>query len=188
MGSSSQQYYWSRRSRRPSTPTFLTSVLLVFIALIPTTLAVRIPFSNCLPDSYRFNDPLPLQWTPLYADAVFDTENESHNLQVIVWGNVSGSRNTDALPPPGDPYWRDDDEEDGKIIQTPEPDVPKPKATTLYRRVNVLTFEPWNLAVDFCEFGLVNGSCPLSPVWDQDIDMYVYGGMFSGENVWLTEE
>lgn len=171
MSPSSWYSHWSWRPRRPSGPTLLTSVLLLFVALTPPTLAVRIPFSNCLPDSYRFNDPLPLQWTPLYADAVFDTENDSHNLQVIVWGNVSGSRNTEQLPPPGSPYWRDPEEEDGKIIRTPEPDVEKPKATTLYRRVNVLTFEPWNNSVDLCRYGLTNGSCPLSPVWDQDIDM-----------------
>lgn len=170
MGPSTKQNVWLRRPALPSRPSLILSLVLV-LAFTQPIFAVRIPFSNCLPDSYRFNDPPLIQFTPLYADAVFDTENDSHNLQVIVWGNVSGSSNTDPLPPPNDPYWQDDDETNGKIIRLPEPDAKDLRSTTLYRRVNILTFEPWHVAVDFCENGVVNGSCPLAPVWDQDIDI-----------------
>lgn len=130
--------------------------------------AVRIPFTNCLDDSYRFNDPLPLQWEPLYVDAVFDSRGDRHNLQVLVWGNVSGSVSDTTLPPPNDPYWQDDAETEGKIIQSPEPGSKNAKATTLFRKVDVLTFEPWSEAVDFCLHGLANASCPLGPVFASD--------------------
>jgi hypothetical protein len=130
---------------------------------------VRVPFHNCLSDSYRLNDPALLQWVPLEAEAVFDTAENNHNLRLIVWGNVTGSRERVDLPPPDSDYWENDDETPGKIIREPEPNgVPKSLATTLYRKVNVATYEPWNEAVDFCQDGLVNGSCPLGPVFSLD--------------------
>ena len=149
-------------------PTFLATILILVLLAITPAAAVRIPFSNCLDDSYRLRDPRPLQWEPLYADAVFETGGEKNNLQVIVWGNVSGSFSSKALPAPEDPYWSNDDETAGKIIQTPEPDKEKPKATTLVRRIDVLTFELWNEGVDFCVDGLADGACPLSPVFNTD--------------------
>ena len=149
-----------------STSRFLITAVLVALLCLSPVDAVRIPFQNCLPDSYRFNDPLPLQWVPLYADAVFDTHHETHNLQVIVWANVSGSQNQGSLPPANSPYWTDDSQTNGKIIESANPDSPHAVATTLYRKVNVLTYNPWNKLEDFCRDGLVNGSCPLSPVFD----------------------
>ena len=150
-------------SARLSTPaTALVTVLVILLAASPCA-AVRVNVTNCLPDSYQSSIPAPLQWKPLYADAKFDTENGSHNLQLIVWGNVDGSQNRAVLPPPDSDYWRNPNDTNGKIIETPEPDMQKPIATTLYRRVNVLTYEPWHQVVNFCRNGLVNGSCPLSP-------------------------
>lgn len=153
-------------------PQRLSSTILsaLFLALVATTpaLAARIPFQNCLPDSYRLNDPTPLQWVPLYADAVFDTVDDSHELQVVVWGNVTGSRNNAALPAANDSYWEDDSETNGKIIQTENPGAQGSKATTLARKIDVLTFEPWSNRVDFCASGLTNASCPLSPVFSVD--------------------
>uniref|UniRef100_A0A0D2X8L6 ML-like domain-containing protein n=1 Tax=Fusarium oxysporum (strain Fo5176) TaxID=660025 RepID=A0A0D2X8L6_FUSOF len=84
----------------------LVALLIAMHAISPAH-AVRIPFTNCLSDAYRLHEPTRLQWVPLYADAVFDTENEKHNLRVIVWGNVTGARTTSALPPPDDPSWKD---------------------------------------------------------------------------------
>ncbi|KAI9172103.1 membrane protein [Paramyrothecium foliicola] len=137
------------------------ATLVTFIAVTPAQ-AARIPFRNCLDESYRLNDPPPLQWVPIYADAVFDLENDSHNLRVTVWGNVSGSQNRATLPPADDPYWQNDNDTNGKIIRLP-PEGEGRLLTTLFRRVHVLTYQPWKESVSFCDDGLVNGTCPLSP-------------------------
>lgn len=125
-----------------------------------------IPFENCLPQSYQSNIPTPLQWVPSAVDAVFDTENSSHNLQVIMWGNVAGSWSQVTLPPPNSPDWTDPTKLDGKILREPDSNSADPHITTLHSKVNVLTYEPWNQAYDFCETSLVNGTCPLAPVFN----------------------
>ncbi|KAK0392299.1 hypothetical protein NLU13_1795 [Sarocladium strictum] len=154
----------SHKRARRRLRSFFSTFALATLAAGPAT-AVQIPFTNCLPDSYQNNNPTLLQWVPLYADAKFDTESSSHNLEVVIWGNVTGSRENVKLPPPGNPYWENNNETPGKIIQNPEPDSKDPRATTLIRRVNVATFEPWTQAVDFCRSALVNGECPLAPVF-----------------------
>jgi hypothetical protein len=147
-------------------PFAFLALVLALVAITPGAEAVRIPFQNCLDESYRFNDPPRLQWVPLYADAVFDVDNDSHNLRVTVWGNVKGSQNAEPLPSPDDPYWKNDNETLGKIVETADPGVEGNKATTLVRKVRVLTYQPWMDAVKFCTEGLVGYSCPLSPVFN----------------------
>ncbi|KAF4122507.1 Transient receptor potential (TRP) ion channel [Geosmithia morbida] len=171
-----------QRQRRPpngiaiptTTSTSTTTVPLLLLALLlalltPTVAAVQIPFTNCLSAEYRFNKPRPLQWEPLYADAVFDTETDSHNLRLTIWGNVSGSVSDTTLPAANSPYWQDDNETEGKIVRSPDPDAADAKATTLYRKVDILTYQPWSQAVDFCTEALVNYTCPLSPVFSPDV-------------------
>ncbi|PNY24832.1 membrane protein [Tolypocladium capitatum] len=160
-------------TRLPTPTTVLVAMLLVLLAASPAA-AVRINVANCLSDSYQSSTPTPLQWVPLYADAKFDTSNDSHNLQLIVWGNVNGSQNQAVLPPPDSPYWTNPDETNGKIIETPDPEAENKKATTLYQRVNFLTYEPWHQADNFCRNGLVNGTCPLSPKFHLD-PVFPYG-------------
>jgi hypothetical protein len=137
--------------------------MLLVLSVATPAAAVMLEFDNCLPDSYLLSNPPLLQWVPLYLDAVFDTKTPSNNLQVIVWGNVTGSQTLDTLPPPNDPYWKETNETNGKIDETPYIDT---LATTLVRRVNVLTYEPWNDRSNFCTQSLVNGTCPLPPVFD----------------------
>ncbi|KAF5022231.1 hypothetical protein F66182_5716 [Fusarium sp. NRRL 66182] len=147
--------------------TLVVAFLIVLHAVSPAH-AVRIPFTNCLSDSYRLHEPTRLQWVPLYADAVFDTKSEQHTLRVIVWGNVTGARTTGELPPAGDPYWDDDEENNGKIVQLPQADYKT--ATTFFPKVNFLTYSPYSRErFDFCTSSLVNGSCPLSPYFE-DVD------------------
>ncbi|PTB78103.1 hypothetical protein M440DRAFT_1420269 [Trichoderma longibrachiatum ATCC 18648] len=143
-------------------PAWLVLTLLALVLVATPAAAVQFEFDNCLPDSYRLHKPPLLQWEPLYVDAVFDTKTPNHNLQVIVWGNVTGSQNLSPLPPPNDPYWTNPDDTNGKIEQTPYSDT---LATTLVSRVNVLTYEPWNDRSDFCAASLVNGTCPLAPTF-----------------------
>lgn len=141
----------------------LVALLIAMHAVSPAH-AVRIPLTNCLSDAYRLHEPTRLQWVPLYADAVFDTENEKHNLRVIVWGNVTGTRNGSAMPPPGDPSWKDPSDINGKIAVTPQKKDGYNTATTYFPKVHFLTYAPYNTGkFNFCSTSLINGSCPLGP-------------------------
>ena len=97
-------------------------------------------------------------------DAVFNTTDSSHNLHITVWGNVTGSgpENLVTLPPANDTYWTSNRTDlGGKIEDNPSPDDVK-KLTTLFNKVNVLTYEPWSETVEFCN-QLINATCPLAP-------------------------
>jgi len=54
----------------------------------------------------------------------------------------------------------------GKILDDPYPDSIDPHLTTLFNKVNVLTYWPYNHATDFCN-ELENGTCPLGPVFNK---------------------
>ncbi|OAQ99537.1 hypothetical protein LLEC1_05107 [Akanthomyces lecanii] len=156
----------SRRRLLTPTPIFLLYALLALLLAAAPVSAVRIPFTNCLDEKYIAAKKL--QWQPVYADAKFDTTDPRHLLEIIVWGNVTGSQDP-ANPPPSlqeDPnrlYWKDDSKTNGKIVQTPNPNAARPNATTLVRRVNVLTYRPVNERVNFCTQALNGGECPLGP-------------------------
>lgn len=139
--------------------------------LLQPVCAVLTRFDNCLPDSYQFADPLPLQWVPLYFDARFDTEAKSHGLRLTVWGNVTGSRTNVTLPPAGDDLWKNASFTDGKILDNPDSDSANPKLTTLHSKIDVLTYEPWSESTDFCNASLVNATCPLGPAFDHTDQM-----------------
>jgi hypothetical protein len=140
--------------------------LLLFIAslMVTPTFAVFVDFQNCLSQGYQHDQPLQLQFDPLYVNAVFNTTNPSHNLNITVWGNVTGSGPKDltVLPPANSSYWSSNStSEGGKIENVPDP-IRVNKETTLFSKVNVLTYEPWSETVSFCA-QLINASCPLSP-------------------------
>ncbi|TAQ88019.1 hypothetical protein B7494_g3658 [Chlorociboria aeruginascens] len=144
--------------------------LLVLLASlwINTASAAFVEFQNCLSDSYLHDTPRKLQFVPLFLDATFDTTNPKHELRVTVWGNVTGSGpDTLVTLPSGNDtdYWDSNstDTDNGKIVEIP-PD-PGNKITTLFNKVNVLTYEPWNETVNFCD-RLVNGTCPLGPTFN----------------------
>ncbi len=141
----------------------------LLLAAVPVS-AVRIPFTNCLDEKYIAAKKL--QWEPVYADAKFDTTDPRHILEVVVWGNVTGSQDPSNPPPtlsqdPNGLYWKDDSKTNGKIVDTaPKPDTTHPLATTLYRRVNVLTYRPLNDRASFCKQALNGGQCPLGPYFN----------------------
>jgi hypothetical protein len=132
--------------------------MLVFMLITPAT-AVFINFQNCLSQAYQDTNPPALQFVPLFMDASFNTTNPSHKLMVTVWGNVTGAYTKVPLPSPNDPAWTNPNDTDGKIENLPYPHT---KWTTLSRKVNVLTYEPWKQDDKFCDV-LVNGTCPLAP-------------------------
>ncbi|PHH63786.1 hypothetical protein CDD81_5443 [Ophiocordyceps australis] len=146
----------------------LVVVMLVACGAGPAA-AVRVNVTNCLPEWHQSSSPPYLQWQPLYADAAFDTVKDSHKLRLTVWGNVTGSMERIQLPPPSDDYWRNAKETKGKIVDTADPDADDKRATTLFQRVRVLTYEPWHNRTSFCSSGLDNGTCPLGPVFGLDV-------------------
>lgn len=165
-------------NRSSNSNSFVAAILVLTSLLLTPVAAVQVAFQNCLPDSYRLNSPPPLQWTPLYADARFEARQDSYNLVLTVWANVSGAQDSGNLPPPSSPYWSNDNDTNGKIVEEPDPDAANVLATTLYRKVTVLTYEPWNEAVNFCVDGLTNFTCPLGPVFNTS-DMYAHPSLLS---------
>jgi hypothetical protein len=140
--------------------------LLVLIAsmwIVPTS-AVMIDFQNCLSESYQSDTPLQLQFDPLFVNAVFNTTDSSHNLNITVYGNVTGSSPLVVLPNSTDTdYWNSNQTNlGGKIENIPYPPPGANFYTTLFNKVNVLTYEPWSDTVKFCD-QLLNAACPLAP-------------------------
>ncbi|KAH8675519.1 hypothetical protein BX600DRAFT_371799, partial [Xylariales sp. PMI_506] len=140
---------------------------LVPFLLFTSAAAVLLPFENCLPDNYIYtNQPAgeaQLQWIPLHLDAVFDLDDGNHNLRVTVWGNVTGKIGNGTLPAWNNATaWDDPNEVDGKISNRGDSSG---LATTLHSKVDVATYEPYIANVNFCD-NLVNGSCPLGPVFN----------------------
>ncbi|KAG0651035.1 hypothetical protein D0Z07_2495 [Hyphodiscus hymeniophilus] len=155
---------WQRRSFA-GIPRYML-LLLISLWAVPTS-AVLVDFQNCLSEGYQNDTPTQLQFDPLFMNAVFNTTDSSHNLNITVWGNVTGSGpgsgNEVRLPPANDTYWGTNETNlGGKIENIPEPPPGVNKFTTLFNKVNVLTYEPWSNTVNFCD-QLINASCPLAP-------------------------
>jgi hypothetical protein len=150
-----------RFARLAAPSTLFTLFFLVFLASAPVS-AVRIKYTNCLPESVQNQDPPFLQWVPIEADAKFDTKGDKHNFQFVVWGNVTGSLNKGTLPAPTSPDWADDSKTDGKIIHS-ENDQ---NGTTVKSSISMLTYLPYTHRNFFCGEALVGGHCPLAPVFN----------------------
>ncbi|KAK4212843.1 putative flavin carrier protein 3 [Rhypophila decipiens] len=137
--------------------------------------AAFIAFENCLPEAYVNNEPKPLQWVPAGVDASFDTVDPKHTLRITLWGNVTGSATNVTLPPGNDTvYWSDPKKLDGKIVREPEQNAPNPKQTTLRSKVEFLSYEPFANSSSFCDYALMNASCPLAPVFSTDASLFPY--------------
>jgi len=120
-----------------------------------------IPFENCLADSTINSNPLILQWDPLYLDAKFDTASPN-NLRVTLYGNVTGQQVEGNYPPPSDPQWQNDNITFGKIANVGSAN----KLSTLLANFEVLTYQAYEAKGSrFCDH-VVNGSCPLGPLFD----------------------
>lgn len=154
------------RQSRSHTPG-LFMFLIILSVWINFSSAAFINFENCLAESYISSNPLKLQFKPLFVNAIFDITNPSHNLQVTVYGDVNGTGPLDLVAEPdlnNTAYWNSNQTQlGGKIERQPDPSVGY--YTTLFNKVNVITYEPYSSpGVDFCE-SLQNGyACPLGPV------------------------
>lgn len=145
-------------------------VLILSFWVIPTS-AASVNFQNCLSDNIRYNQPLALQLVPEIVDVTFNTKSQKYQLNVTVWANVTGSI-VGSAPKPNFPsandtdYWNGDDTGSGGKIQA----IPLPesvnKQTTLYNRIDFMTYQPIREYLSFCDH-LTNGACPLGPVWNE---------------------
>lgn len=157
--SGSFQVYNISRSRT-SRP---LSWLVVFLGLmVGTTNAVFIKFENCLSPNKIHSEPRTLQFVPLLFWADFNTTDSSHNVNTTVYGNVTGQLTKGPYPPPDDPKWGDSKETFGKIVDV---DENANKFTTLFARLNVLSYTPWSdKGSEFCK-ATVNTKCPVGPAF-----------------------
>ena len=157
--------WWNRNALGISQ---LLLVLLASIWITPTS-AAFVEFTNCLSEAVQNNAPLQLQLIPMFVNAVFNDSDPSHNLNVTVYTNVTGSlvgKYQYVLPNSSDSaYWNSNDTSfGGKIENIPYPDGAN-KYTTLDNKVTVLTYEPYSSSAQFCE-ALYGGSCPLGPTFN----------------------
>lgn len=126
--------------------------------------AVLISFENCLSDAMQNDLPLQLQIVPKFFDAVFNTTDPNHNLQVAAYFNVEGSWGRGNPPPSNDTeYWSGNQtDKGGKIVNILYPNAQKPIATTAFDKVDVLTYRTWSQNKYFC-LELKNSTCPVGP-------------------------
>ena len=179
--STSRQRFCHHRWRRRGSNLFAMTVLvLTLLANLPTARAALFyrpallndnnPY-NCLPPEYHNSDSrgpqVLLQFRPYAIRAVFNTSGPAYNLNVTVFGNVTGQQNLgDRLRPPNDTaYWRNASETFGKI---PDQDPATGLQSTLFTRINVLNYVPFKSdPMRFCNHTL-NTECPIAPVFDPE--------------------
>jgi hypothetical protein len=150
-------------NKRPSFIGWMQMMLYISTALIGLSTAAFVTFENCMSPNIVGSDPRQLQFRPLFVKATFNATAKSHNLNITVYGNVSGIATDEKLPPVGDPHWSNSNETLGKI---PEIDTSNNKYTTLKAVFKVLDYTPYTAdPIPFCS-KLIHGQCPLGPAFD----------------------
>ena len=157
---------WRRRcspwTTRPFSTLYMLICLLFFIFASPVP-AVFIEFDNCLSPNIINSTPRRLQFVPLFFDAKFNVSQPSYNLNITVFGNVTGQAREGVYPPPDDPSWDDPESTVGKIIAVSPTNN---KFSTLFSRYEVLSYTPYKSdGSQFC-LSTVNQACPLKPAFD----------------------
>lgn len=138
----------------------LFASLLVLLFCTAFAAAAEVNFRNCLASNIVNSSPRVLQFVPLHVHATFDTSSSDHDLNVTIFGNVTGRMYDQPLPPPDDPAWSNPNDTFGKI---PDLDEANNRYTTLFARYDFLSYTPWNAAPSrFCD-SVDRGQCPLSP-------------------------
>lgn len=134
----------------------LIGLIQLLLIIVNPSSAALIKVQNCLsPDIINHN--ANLQFIPMIANAVFSPTTTSHNLNVIVYGNITGGHsNNQDLSLNGT---SDNNQTDGKI-----PDIgTDTKFTTLLATMNVLDYSLYPAQpAQFCK-STVNKHCPLGP-------------------------
>ncbi|RDI77087.1 hypothetical protein Vi05172_g12944 [Venturia inaequalis] len=150
-------------TRRPRPTAGITStvlLLLLSIVTIPPVNAAFINFDNCLNPNILNSSPKQLQFVPLFVNALFNTTDKKHNLNITVYGNVTGQAQDGTYPPRTDPIFNNDTKGLFSIADAPD------NFTTLFTNIDVLSYEAYNAApARFCNTTLKR-DCPWIPLWD----------------------
>lgn len=155
---------FSRRRSHGSSPSGLLWLLIVCVLLLArgSHAAFISTFTDCLSPNTINSNPKQLQFTPLWVWAFFDSSSASHNLNVTIYGNVSGQATEQNLPKPDDPQWKNPNGTLGKLVDV---SIKTNLATTLQAQFNVLDYTPYNAPLSrFCNT-TVRGTCPIAPVF-----------------------
>ncbi|KAL4869722.1 hypothetical protein BDV12DRAFT_196150 [Aspergillus spectabilis] len=137
-------------------------VVVVLLALLSLTDAASLEFENCLDTNILESNPQQLQFVPLDVSVSFNLTNSSYPLDVIVYGNVTGTADRSSdYPALDDPQWEDRNATVGKIEDL---DVANNNYSTLITSVQVVSFTPYSEASRFCD-SVTQGDCPLGPVF-----------------------
>ncbi|KAL6706950.1 hypothetical protein ACN47E_004900 [Coniothyrium glycines] len=156
-----------RKRLLPPCRTLPTLLLLIFALarFLPVADAVFINFDNCLQRVTLVETGAPyLRFDPMYLWAEFDTHNPTHNLNITVYGNVTGQAQLGTYPPPDNENWSDPNMTFGKIIDF---DRQNNKYTTLFWNSKVLTYSAYSQPpTPFCGT-TINISCPVPPAFPE---------------------
>jgi hypothetical protein len=131
------------------------------------------------------NNPVHLQFTPYFFDVRFNTTAPSHNLNITIYGNVSGQATEGDLHPWNDKqYWEDPTEGFGKIV---DESPTNPKLTTLYSTFMVASYTAYeDHGSQFC-ISTVNASCPIPPSFSGNAsDPYTLPAFTVGHNFYSS--
>ena len=151
-------------------------ITLVAVILNPVQ-AVYLPnqtWDNCLSQSIQSGNPLPLQFDPLAVWVTFNNTGPIYNLNVSIYGNVSGRATDCNVPPPESSAWSNPNETCGKIpdINPIQSSPGKNPESTLWITVNVLSYTPYDAGpLKLCDSIInpnaqnQNESCPVAPVF-----------------------
>ncbi len=144
----------------------IQAMLLMSLMYLQPVGAAFISFENCLSPNIINSNPLQLQFKPLFVYAAFNSTAASHNINVTVYGNVTGIATQQPYPAPNDPQWANPNDTVGKI---PDVDKTNNKFSTLTATFNVLDYTPYDApATQFCNT-TVHGRCPLSPAFTANL-------------------
>jgi len=137
-----------------------TILLFALVVFAPLSEAAFINFTDCLSEGILdSNNPQILQFVPLFFDVHFNETDPKHNLNITIYGNVTGQATTGPYPPPNDPSWNDPTSSFGKIVNATV------NYTTLFAEYDVLTYTAYSApAAQFCP-SVINESCPLGPLF-----------------------
>ncbi|OGM41725.1 integral membrane protein [Aspergillus bombycis] len=137
-------------------------LMLLLVMLVSPTYAALVNFDNCLPAPTIASNPQKLQFVPLDVSVKFDLTNSLHNLNITVYGNVSGTVDqSSSYPSPDDPQWANQNATVGKIVDL---DTANNRYSTLITTVDVVSFSPYSGPTRFCD-SIIQGECPLGPVF-----------------------
>ena len=142
----------------------LVSTLLFIYFLTPSHAAFlsNSSWSNCLSSNIQSSSqPQPLQWVPEGVWATFNASGPAYNLNITVYGNVTGQTQNTPLPPPGSPDWSNTSLTYGKI---PDQNNLTGLQSTLRVEFDAPTSSPFKSdGTRFCD-SVINNQNPVCPI------------------------